>query len=145
ARLTGASGAGPLFADVMRLAMAEIPRRRPLWDPELLVAVEVCPLSGAPVGPACDERATRLFSKQHVPTDTCTFHVHVAPDRRAPAGLRCEPSATATAVVFPPAYDEWLSWKTASGSTPDLHGRPWLSRARVPGCDADPVALPTLR
>ena len=145
ARLTGASGAGPLFADIMRLAMADIPQRRPLWDPELLVAVEVCPLSGAPVGPACDERAERLFAKEHVPADTCKFHVHVRPDRSAPAGLRCDPQATATAVVFPPAYDEWLSWKTAGGSTPDVHGWPWLPRARVPGCDDDPTALPTVR
>lgn len=145
ARLTGASGAGPLFADVMRLAMADVPRRRPLWDPELLVAVEVCPLSGAPVGPACDERAHRLFSKQHVPADTCQMHVRVRVDRSAPAGFRCDPAATATVAVFPPAYDEWLSWKTAGGATPDLHGRPWLPRVRVPGCDVDPAAMPTLR
>lgn len=145
ARLTGASGAGPLFADVMRRAMTDVPQRRPLWDPELLVEVEVCPLSGAPVGPACDERVHRRFAKDHVPSDMCNLHVHVRPDRGAPAGLRCDPSASATAVVFPPVFDEWLSWRTADGSTPDPFGRPWLPRARVPGCDQHPAALPVLR
>ncbi|MCY1056963.1 penicillin-binding protein 1C [Nannocystis sp. SCPEA4] len=145
ARLTGASGAGPLFADVMRRAMADVPQRRPLWQPELLVDLEVCPLSGAPVGPACDEAVHRKFSKDHVPKDTCNLHVHVRPDRSAPAGLRCDPQAAATAVVFPPEYDEWLAYKTAGGDTPDMHGRPWLARARVPGCDDRPAALPVLR
>lgn len=145
ARLTGASGAGPLFADVMRRAMADVPQRRPLWEPELLVDVEVCPLSGAPVGPACDERVHRKFSKEHVPKDTCAYHVHVRPDRSAPAGLRCDPRGSATAVVFPPEFDEWLAFKTIAGDTPDLHGRPWLSRARVPDCDERPAAVPLLR
>jgi len=145
ARLTGASGAGPLFADVMRRAMTDVPQRRPLWEPELLVDVEVCPLSGAPLGPACDERVHRKFIKDHVPKDMCNFHVHVKPDRAAPAGLRCDADAPGTAVVFPPEYDEWLAYKTAGGETPDLHGRPWLPRTRVPGCDDGPLALPVLR
>lgn len=145
ARLTGASGAGPLFADVMRRAMEAIPHRRPLWDPDLLVDVEVCPLSGRPPGPACDERAHRKFSKEHVPTDTCDLHVHVRRDPGAPAGLRCDPTSPGVAVVFPSEFDEWLSWKTAGGDTPDHYGRPWLPRARVPGCDDRPPVLPTLR
>jgi penicillin-binding protein 1C len=145
ARLTGASGAGPLFADVMRRAMADVPQRRPLWHPDLLVDVEVCPLSGAPVGPACDERVHRKFSREHVPTDTCSLHVHARPDRSAPAGLRCDPAGPITAVVFPPEYDEWLAWKTGADATPDAYGRPWLPRARVPGCSDQPAALPVLR
>lgn len=145
ARLTGASGAGPLFADVMRRAMDEVPQRRPLWDEGLLVDVDVCPLSGAPVGPACDEHATRRFLAGHVPKDTCTVHAHVRRDPGAPAGLRCDPGGRDVAALFPPAFDEWLAWKTAGGETPDLYGRPWLARARVPGCDAAASALPTLR
>lgn len=149
ARLTGASGAGPLFADIMRRAMDDVPQRAPLWDPDLLVDIEVCPLSGAPVGPACDEKAVRKFAKGHVPEATCTMHVHVRRDPQAPAGLRCAPppatGPATTAVLFPPEFDEWLSWKTGDGNTPDLHGRPWLARARVPGCDDRPAALPTLK
>lgn len=145
ARLTGASGAGPLFADIMRRAMEDVPQRRPLWEPELLVDVEVCPISGAPVGPACDERAHRKFAREHVPTDTCTMHAHVRRDPAAPADLRCDPEGPRTAVLFPPEFDEWLSWKTAGGATPDVVGRPWLPRSRVPGCDERPAALPTLR
>lgn len=145
ARLTGASGAGPLFTDIMRRAMGDLVERRPLWDPELLVDVEVCPLSGAPVGPACDERALRKFSRDHVPTDTCAMHVHVRRDLRAPADLRCDPQGPGTAVLFPPEFDEWLSWKTAGGATPDPYDRPWLPRSHVPGCDARSAVIPTLR
>lgn len=148
ARLTGASGAGPLFADIMRRTMDEVPQRRPLWEPELLVDVEVCPLSGAPVGPACDEKAVRKFASGHVPEATCTMHAHVRRDPQAPAGLRCDPRPAANgqvAVLFPPAFDEWLAWKTTGGATPDLYGRPWLARARVPGCDARPTTIPTLK
>ncbi|MEZ4381118.1 MAG: penicillin-binding protein 1C [Nannocystaceae bacterium] len=59
ASLTGASGAGYLFADVMRRVMDDVASRAPLWEPELLASVEVCPLSGAPAGPACPERVRR--------------------------------------------------------------------------------------
>ncbi|MCY1011053.1 hypothetical protein OV079_36900 [Nannocystis pusilla] len=47
--------------------------------------------------------------------------------------------------MFPPEFDEWLAFKTIAGDTPDLHGRPWLSRARVPDCDERPAAVPLLR
>src|SRR5690606_4352286 len=60
------------------------------------------------------------------------------------AGLRCDADARGVAVLFPPEYDEWLSWR-AGGETPDLYGRPWLPRARVPGCDGVGRGLPTLR
>lgn len=145
ARLTGASGAGPLFADIMRRAMDDVPQRRPLWDPELLIDVEVCPLSGLPVGPACDEKAIRKFSRGHVPEDTCRMHVHVRRDPRTPVGLRCDARGSERAVLFPPEFDEWLYPRTLDGRTPDYYGRPWLSRARVPGCNAVVAEVPTLR
>jgi penicillin-binding protein 1C len=143
--LTGASGAGPLFADVMARAMRDVPQRAPLWDPELLHDAEVCPLSGLRPGPACDEHVTRRFVAGHLPEETCPLHQAVTRDAGAPAGLRCDPDGRSVAVVFPPAFDGWLALKAAGGSTPDPFGRPWLPRSRVPGC-ADPAgALPVLR
>lgn len=141
-QLTGASGAGPLFADIMERTMRDVPSRAPLWDPALLTAVEVCPLSGLPAGPACDERVTRRFAHDHLPEGTCDLHHHVTRDPHAPAGLRCDPNGRGVAVLFPPVFDKWLSSRTDS---PDPFGRPWLARSRVPGC-ADPAALvPTVR
>src|SRR5262249_39984440 len=45
-QLTGATGAGPLFAELMRRAMRDVGPRAPLWDASLLERAEVCPLSG---------------------------------------------------------------------------------------------------
>lgn len=141
-QLTGASGAGPLFADIMERSMRDVPSRAPLWDPAQLVAVDVCPLSGLPAGPACDEHVTRRFAHDHLPEGTCDLHHHVVRDQAAPAGLRCDPAGRGVAVLLPPAFDTWLSQRTDS---PDPFGRPWLPRTRVPGC-ADPAALvPTVR
>lgn len=141
-QLTGASGAGPLFADIMERSMRDVPSRAPLWDQDLLVPVDVCPLSGLPVGPACDERVTRRFAHDHLPEGTCDLHHHVTRDVTAPAGLRCDPEGRTVAVLFPPAFDGWLSSRTDS---PDPFGRPWLSRSRVPGCADPSAAVPTVR
>ena len=145
AKLTGASGAGPLFADVMARAMQDVPHRAPLWDAELLVRAEVCPLSGLPAGPACDERATRSFIPAHLPEGTCDLHVHVRRDGSAPAGWRCDEAGRDVAVVFPPVFDAWLAERAAVGATPDPFGRPWLPRARVPGCAGPAAPVPALR
>lgn len=144
-RLTGAGGAGPLFADVMARAMDDVPQRAPLWDAGLLTAVEVCPLSGLPAGPACDERASRHFITGHLPEGTCDLHVHVRRDSRAPAGYRCDEGGREVAVVFPAAFDGWLAERAAAGATPDPYGRPWLPRSRVPGCAAPGDAVPLVR
>ncbi len=77
--LTGATGAGPLFADILRRAMTDVPVIAPLWDPGLLEEVDVCPLSGKRPGPACPDHAGRLFPKSHAPKDTCAVHVRVSP------------------------------------------------------------------
>jgi penicillin-binding protein 1C len=144
-RLTGASGAGPLFADVMTRAMQDVPQRAPLWDAGLLVSAEVCPLSGLPAGPACDERVERNFLADHLPHGTCELHVHVRRDPRAPSGLRCDPEGREVAVVLPPVFDVWLAERAAVGASPDPFGRPWLPRARVPGCAAPGAAVPVVR
>ena len=145
AKLTGASGAGPLFADVMARAMHDVPQRAPLWDAALLTRVEVCPLSGLPAGPACDERATRNFLADHLPEGTCDLHVHVRRDRGAPAGWRCDDGGRETVVVFPPVFDAWLAERASVGATPDPFGRPWLPRARVPGCAGPAARVPSVR
>ena len=141
-QLTGASGAGPLFADIMDRVMRDVPSRAPLWDQTQLVALDVCPLSGLPAGPACDEHATRRFAHDHLPEGTCDLHHHVTRDAAAPAGLRCDPNGRGVAVLLPPAFDTWLSSRT---DTPDPFGRPWVSRARVPGCADPAAAVPVVR
>ena len=144
-RLTGASGAGPLFADVMTRAMQDVPQRAPLWESGLLVSAEVCPLSGLPAGPACDERVDRFFIADQLPRGTCDLHVHVRRDRDAPQGLRCDPDGREVAVVWPAVFDVWLAERVAVGASPDPFGRPWLPRSEVPGCAAPGPGVPVVK
>jgi penicillin-binding protein 1C len=151
--LTGASGAGPLFADLMKRAMAGVTARAPLWDPELLDEVEVCPLSGKLPGPACPERAARRFRHGHPPGEACDLHVRASPALEAPrttsgpappAPFRCDPAGSRTIAVLPEVFDAWLARKEPGAPGRDPLGVPWYSRGAVAGCDAGqgrPAAL----
>lgn len=140
AELTGASGAGPLFAAAMRRAMGDVPGRAPLWEPELLASADVCPLSGLRPGPACEESATRLFIAGHLPEGTCDMHAHVRPDPRAADGFRCDESSARRAVLLPDLYGDWL---LAHGPRDELV--PWLLASATPGCRERSAEIPTLR
>jgi len=134
--LAGAGGAGPLFADVMRRSMLDVTTRAPLWDSSLLVAAEVCPLSGHLAGAACPEHAHRLFARDQTPAARCDLHVH-ASERVARPGepsVRCDDGGNKTIVVLPSAFDAWLAGQPVGTVEHDVLGLPWFSRARVPGC-----------
>ncbi|MCC6551530.1 MAG: penicillin-binding protein 1C [Polyangiaceae bacterium] len=138
--LTGASGAGPLFADVMRRAMADVPGRAPLWDEGLLDEVEVCPLSGKIAGPACPERATRRFVHGHAPgqegAGACDVHALASAREAGPgeAPFRCDPGGTRRIVVLPEAFDGWLARLPPGAPGQDAFGMPWYPRDAVEGC-----------
>lgn len=141
--LTGAGGAGPLFADVMRRAMRDVPTRAPLYDPERLAAVEVCALSGQRPGPACEHTVTRRLPASHVPDEPCSLHVHA---RRASATgpgderalgappFTCDPAGDVVVAVLPAAYTSWLDERPLGAPGLDPHGTPWLAAERVAGC-----------
>jgi penicillin-binding protein 1C len=156
--LTGATGAGPLFADVVRRAMRNVASRAPLYDPALLEEAEVCPLSGKRPGPACPDHADRKFPRGHVPKETCSFHVRAVPfDPRAeaeasrpegsvamPADLpptgrapwRCDPRGERTIVLLPDTLSDWLRMEPLGAPGKDPFGMPWFPRASVPGCES---------
>lgn len=137
--LSGATGAGPLFADVMRRVMRDVGKRAPLWDDGLLVSVDVCPLSGALPGPACPEHATRRFAKGHTPGEVCHSHVK-ASHREAPAGeapYRCDPAGATTIALLPDVFGGWLGRRPLGAPGADPRGVPWFVRSAVPGCEAD--------
>jgi penicillin-binding protein 1C len=147
--LTGGSGAGPLFADAIRRAMRDVPRRRPLYDEDLLTEVLVCPLSGEPVGAACPDAVKRRW----IPSDgegptvvaahrqpgapapahrpSCSLHRHA---RRVVEGYRCDESARDLVVVLPPAFDGWLASQPVGAPGWDPEGAAWLSSNAVDGC-----------
>ncbi|MEM9453960.1 MAG: penicillin-binding protein 1C [Myxococcota bacterium] len=140
--VTGAGGAGPLFADVMRRAMRDVPTRAPLWDPALLEPVEVCPLSGQRPGPACEHTVTRPLAASHVPQEPCTLHVHARPEPSAARPYTCDPHGEQTIAVLPAPFTAWLDERPVGAPGEDPWGTPWLAAERTPGCA--PAAGPTV-
>lgn len=147
-KLTGSSGAGPLFADVMRRVMEDVPSRAPLFEADLLETEEVCPLSGKRPGPACKDHATRHFIRGSGPSATCDWHVHAR--ARVDAGPKdtpfaCDPAGSRTIVVLPEEYDGFLAQLPPKAPGLDPHGLPWFSRSSVPGCGMGAPVEPSLR
>jgi penicillin-binding protein 1C len=135
AELTGGSGAGPVFADVMRLAMEGVDGRGPLFEDDALVTVPVCPLSGRAAGPACPESVPRRL----IPTDdeasACDVHRHA---RHHP--IRCDAHGPETIVTLDDRFVPWLAQQPVGAPGRDAHGLPWLAASAVPGCHQHVVA-----
>ncbi|HSO34118.1 MAG TPA: penicillin-binding protein 1C [Labilithrix sp.] len=138
-QVTGASGAGPLFFDVMKRAMRDVPARAPLFDAALVEEAEVCALSGERPGDACPDRVVRRFARAMSPLVTCTMHRHARP-RAAPNGeppFVCSSEASGPSiVVLPDVYTRFLGERPLGAPGLDAHGTRWFLGARVPGCAA---------
>ncbi len=128
--VTGGSGAGPLFADIMRRSMREVATRTPLWSDDALDVVHVCPLSGDLASDACPDAVARRLPAGGGPTEPCTVHHHAT---RTAEGFVCAPEGEIVAVL-PPAFDEWLEDRASGAPGLDPHGVPWLSGHDVSGC-----------
>jgi penicillin-binding protein 1C len=88
--VSGVSGAGPLFRDIM-LALHRSRRPDAFSKPEGIEERGVCPLSGDLAGPGCPNRMSEVFLSGMSPKTQCLFH-----DLR---GNR----------VYPPVYRDWVS------------------------------------
>jgi penicillin-binding protein 1C len=137
-KLTGAVGAGPLFFDAMKRAMADVRARLPLFAPDLLEEAEVCPLSGHRASHACSDHVRRMFPRGHAPAHSCSLHQFVV-HRDAPSGeppWRCDPGGTQRVVLLPPQFQGWLSERALGAPGADVHAVPWFLGSRVRGCAA---------
>lgn len=146
--LTGAGGAGPLFADVMRRAMLDVPTRMPLLPSDALERVEVCAISGERPTEQCPDRVRRGFVAGNLPAQACALHVHAR--RIAPAGdgrarWACDPDADDVIVRLPDAFEAWLDTLPDGAPGADPHGLPWVAHDAVDGCDDNPAERPTIR
>jgi len=72
-RVSGISGAGPLFSRVMRRAMAGV-RPAPLVDRARFERVRICPLSGHRAGEACPGSYEEVFLPGTAPATPCAMH-----------------------------------------------------------------------
>jgi penicillin-binding protein 1C len=70
---TGASGAAPIFRDVIYLLQGNAHPSTP-DRPETVTTVEICGISGMRPGPDCHYVTHELFIKGTEPTETCLFH-----------------------------------------------------------------------
>lgn len=136
--LTGAGGAGPLFADVMRRAMLDVPSRMPLLADGALERVEVCALSGERPNEGCPDRVRRGFVPGAAPSTACSLHVHarlIAPAADGRARWACDRDAADVVVRLPDTFTAWLAALPNGAPGSDAHGLPWLAHTAVTGCD----------
>jgi penicillin-binding protein 1C len=146
-RVTGASGAGPIFFDVMRRAMRDVGSRAALADAALTEESAVCALSGERPGDACPDRVERRFARGHVPDGTCKMHRHARARLAAPGDVpfACAATGDKTIVVLPEAYGRFLGERAPGAPGMDAHGLGWFLESKVPGCEsesASPAAGP---
>jgi penicillin-binding protein 1C len=88
--VSGVSGAGPLFRDVMVAAHRMHPQAIEASTLDL-ETVEICPLSGQLAGPSCPHRQQESFVPGTLPHASCRMHETVAIDVRngLRAGVGC--------------------------------------------------------
>lgn len=140
-QVTGGSGAGPLFADLMRRAMLDVTTREPLWPNDALQLVHVCPLSGAVPTKACPDSVARRFATDAVPTEPCAVHRRV---NETSEGMVCAPDGETVVAVFPAAFDGWLEALPPGAPGMDPHGTPWVRGHDVSEC-TEATGRPALR
>jgi penicillin-binding protein 1C len=94
--VSGVSGAGPLFRDVV-MALHRDQRPRAFERPEGLVTARVCPLSGDLKSRYCPAAMTEYFIAGRQPQSACQFH------------------GPGAAVRVPPLYRDWARQKDSGG------------------------------
>jgi len=108
--VSGVAGAAPIWHDFMEEVLKSRPVRE-FAEPEGLVRVEVCSLSGKLPSPYCPHRKTELFIAGTEPREYCTMHRPVRIDVTTGmlATENCPPEQVVERVYtfLPPEAMEW--------------------------------------
>lgn len=138
-RVSGVTGAAPIWNAVMRSAHSRPPR--PFTRPAGLVEVEVCAESGLLPGIACAHRLKELFLEENVPTTFCQMHRLAAFDTAT--GQLAGPDCPAERRVLRPVTywpAELLVWAQEEGlPMPPEGGDGTAMLQRVSGGAEEPV------
>lgn len=131
-RVSGVTGAGPLFKAIM----LRLKGSGHFEQPQLLESYEICPLSGNKPSSTCPSRRKELFLPGTTPSDTCAVHQHATIDQRT--NLLADANTPATErkdvifTVFPEIFHPWMREH-------NIPFPPTFSVATLPEPDAAPV------
>ena len=108
--VSGITGAAPIWHDFMEMALKGRPIRE-FAQPDGLVDVEVCALSGLLPGHDCPHKVRELFVQGTEPAQVCDLHQRIALDRatglRASADTPPERIVEKVYTLVPPEAKEW--------------------------------------
>jgi len=108
--VSGITGAGPLFRDIM-LSLHPTPPP-PFSEPEGIVRCRVCVKSGQLCGPDCGNGCDELFIAGRTPCETCSVHQRYRLDTRtgriAASSTPDEYASEEAFEVYPPLYHAWM-------------------------------------
>ncbi|MGA9520760.1 MAG: penicillin-binding protein 1C [Myxococcaceae bacterium] len=138
--VSGISGAGPIFREVILHAMRGM-APAPLVPSKLLERARICPLSGERATEHCPAGMDEVFARGAAPSHSCAMHAPIARELDPDLARRCAELAGPRGAVtdFGPDYYDWAR---AEG----LAREPWLAalcRGRAP--EAEPTGDDALR
>jgi len=141
-RVSGVTGAGPLFQSILTVLGSGGTFARPAGITERAV----CPASGKKPATACPTSRPELFLAGTAPADTCTVHRYIPIDRRT--GRRADSSTPDRSVqqrrfaMYPEIYHTWMRRNdvplppaASSGSVPSA-----LARSASQAATTDPTS-----
>jgi penicillin-binding protein 1C len=107
-KVSGVSGAGPLFANIMHLLYSkkDYPEKEPL--PEELTLVPICPLSGKKPNHSCPSTIEEIIPKENLASyykDSCDMHTYIKGEVHT---------------VLPGRYEEWAEGFEAKNPTREI-------------------------
>ncbi len=120
-RMSGVSGAAPLFHSIMR----EVGSGGSFTRPSTLRSARICPASGKRPGTHCPAPQREWFLPGTVPSDTCTVHRLVAIDSRTGhrATSDTDPAWVDSTLytVHPKRYHDWMQRHDVPLPPPAVH------------------------
>lgn len=100
--VSGISGAGPIFNDVMHY-LDEHLHFSTFTNDATLQSVAICPLSGKLPGRACPESVMEKFIPGTAPDDTCGWHVKIETQKESR-----QSDGSRVFIDLPPIYHQWM-------------------------------------
>ncbi len=133
-RVSGITGAGPVFRRVMTAAMAGV-NPSGLVDERGLTTAQICPLSGRLAGRYCPAQMEEKFALGTEPTQSCQMHDAASPRLPPELAQKCLQLQAGQGRLVDLGVD-YYDWAQAQG----LSDEPWLAAA----CRVDPATDPAV-